>query len=143
MTQEVGMGGFGEGDRWRDAMFDNGNRVHFERPVDDAGRQWWLEAFYDPYDLSPESMGDLLTQSVTRDKSIVYRFVDGADHSFALRVQGRFQGDGQVWFVERSFRLEGTIFSADEMFVPAKDARAGRGRLLMNDLFMSPLRCLV
>lgn len=115
-------------------MFENSNRVRFERPVDDAGRLWWLEAFHIPFGLTPEAMGDMLTRSVADEKAIIYRFIDGEAHSFALRVEGRFRDSGDVWFVERSLHLDGSVFSADQMFVPSRDAQAGRGRLLMADL---------
>lgn len=130
----MGSGGFGQDDRWRRAMFEDSNRVRFERPVDDLGRAWWLETFYDPLDLTPEGMGDLLTRSVATEKATIYHYIDGADHRFALRVEGHFSSGGEVWFVERTFGLRGPTFSADEMFVPGKDAQVGRGRLLMHDL---------
>jgi hypothetical protein len=37
-------------------------------------------------------MGDLLTRSVLGEKSIIYRYIDGANHAFALRVEGWLQG---------------------------------------------------
>ena len=128
------MAGGGASERWRSAMFENGNRIRFERAVDEAARQWWSEAFHGPHGLTPEGMGDLITRSVSGDKSIIYDFIDGEDHSFSLRVKGRFRDDGDVWFVERTLRLDGAVFSADEMFVPPGDAQIGRGRLLMRDL---------
>ena len=133
-TLEKMMAGFGEDERWRMAMFQDGNRIRFERPVDETGRQWWLEAFHEPFDLTPEAMGDLLTRSVVDDKTIIYRLIDGHDHSFNLRVEGRFHDHGEVWFVERSLHLDGPAFSADQMFIPPGDAQEGRGRLLMADL---------
>ena len=128
------MGSFGESDRWRAAMFESGNRVRFERPVDEAGRQWWIEAFHHPYGLTPESMGDLITRSVASEKTMVYRTIDGIGHSFSLSVEGRFNEGGSVWLVERSLHLDGSVFSADRMFIPDRDAQTGRGRLLMSDL---------
>ena len=115
-------------------MFEDGNRVRFERPVDSSGRQWWADAFYEPFGLTPEGMGDLLTRSVSNEKAMTYRYIDGESHSFALRVEGRFRDGGDVWFVERSLHLDGTVFSADQMFIPSAEAQEGRGRLLMADL---------
>lgn len=132
--REAGIVRYGESDRWRKAMFESGNRVRFDRPVDEAAQQWWLESFHGPYGLTPEGMGDLITRSVASEKTMVYRMIDGIGHSFSLSVQGRFDEGGSVWMVERSLHLDGPVFSADRMFVPDKDAQAGRGRLLMNDL---------
>jgi hypothetical protein len=115
-------------------MFEDSNRVRFERPVDDLGRGWWLEAFYDRLNLTPEGLGDLLTRSVVTEKTMIYRYIDGADHRFELRIEGRSSLDADMWFVERTFGLRGPTFSKDETFVPGKHARVGRGRSLMHDL---------
>lgn len=120
--------------RLRDAMFRDGNRVSFARPVDEAGRAWWLERFYDRFGLTPENMGDLITRSVLTGKAIRYDFIDGLGEAFALRVEGRFSDEGAVWFVERTLNLSGSVFNADEMFIPDADAGGGRGRRLMADL---------
>ena len=117
-----------------DRMFQDGNRVRFQKPVDAAARRWWLDSFHTPHGLTPEGMADLLTRSVSDGKSILYRYIDGDAHTFALRVEGRFSDGGSVWFVERSLNLDGSAFSADAMFIPDADARAGRGRRLMGDL---------
>ncbi len=116
------------------AMFQDGNRIRFERTVDEAGQAWWLAAFHGPFGLTPEDMADLLTSSIDTPKSIIYRSIDGERHAFSLRVEGRLQDAGEVWFVERSLQLEGAAFSADQMFIPAGDAQQGRGRRLMGDL---------
>jgi hypothetical protein len=121
-------------ERFRRSMFETGNRVRFKRPVDEAGQAWWLERFYDKYDLTPEQMGDLITRSVLTAKSIEYAFIDGIGEAFALRVEGRFSDQGEVWFVERTLNLRGNVFNADEMFVPDADAGSGRGSRLMADL---------
>ena len=115
-------------------MFENGNRVTFVRPVDEAGRAWWLERFHARFGLTPEDMGDLITRSVLSAKSVRYDFIDGVGQSFALRVEGRFSDEGSVWFVERTLNLSGSVFNADEMFIPAQDAGEGIGRRLMADL---------
>ena len=115
-------------------MFENGNRVRFDRSVDAVSRDWWLAAFHAPFGLTPEGMGDLLTRSVGTEKSIVYRYIDGYEHAFALRVEGRLGSLGEIWFVERSLSLDGPIFTADEMFVAPDASQAGLGRRLMGDL---------
>jgi len=128
------MSGPAEKDRFKKLMFEDGNRVRFERAIDDDARNWWIERFYDPFGLTPEGMGDLLTKSVSNEKSITYRYIDGGGQAFAVRIQGRFQESGDIWFAERSLELEGGFFNADEMFIPIGDAKQGRGRLLMKDL---------
>ena len=120
--------------RLRTSMFESGNRVSFERPVDQVGRDWWLDRFYDRFDLTPEDMGDRITRSVLEGKSIRYGFIDGVGEAFALRVEGKFQDQGEIWFVERTLDLRGNVFNADEMFIPEVDAEQGRGSKLMGDL---------
>ncbi|HMK89813.1 MAG TPA: GNAT family N-acetyltransferase [Methylocystis sp.] len=115
-------------------MFQNANRIKFNRPVDEAGRAWWIERFYGPFGLTPEGMGDLITKSAVGDKLIIYDFIDGMGHAFRLRVEGSLSGPGEVWFVERTFELSGNLFNADEMFVADKIRGAGLGRRLMGDL---------
>jgi GNAT superfamily N-acetyltransferase len=115
-------------------MFDNGNRIRFERAVDESGRNWWIERFFQPFGLTPEGMGDLVTQSAPSEKSIIYHYIDGIGEKFALRVEGRFFDAASVWFVEHTLELQGRLFNADEMFVPEAEAGVGRGRLLMKDL---------
>ena len=51
-----------------------------------------------------------------------------------LRVEGSFEGPGEVGFVERTFELQGNFFNADEMFLQPSDRALGRGRRLMGDL---------
>lgn len=121
-------------DRLRGLMFEDGNRIRFARPVDETGRAWWLERFFEAHGLTPEDMGDLITRSVTTEKSMRYDFIDGVGQAFSLRVEGRFRDAGEIWFVERTLNLSGAAFNADEMFIPEGDAGEGRGRRLMADL---------
>lgn len=121
-------------DRLRGLMFEDGNRIRFVQPVDDTGRTWWLERFYDTHGLTPEDMGDAITRSVVTKKSIRYDFIDGVGKAFSLRVEGRFADAGEIWFVERTLNLSGSVFNADKMFIPEGDAGEGRGRKLMADL---------
>lgn len=130
----MGPGEFDEAARMRARMFEDGNRIVFERPVDAPSRAWWIDTFYDPFALTPEGMGDLLTKSVSDTKVVRYRHIDGAREEFALRVEGRFSDGGDLWFVERTLNLAGGLFNADAMFIPAGERQAGRGRLLMRDL---------
>ena len=115
-------------------MFEDGNRVRFATPVDKQGRDWWLERFYHPHNLTPEAMGSLLTKSVAGEKRIKYEFIDGVGQAFRLRVEGALSGVGDIWFVERTFELQGIFFNADEMFIPSPDRAAGHGRRVMGDL---------
>jgi hypothetical protein len=128
------MGRFGESDRMWSRMFEDGNRILFERPVDERGRAWWIAKFYEPYNLTPEGMGDLITRSVSEGKLIKYQYIDGVTEEFSLRVEGRFRDDGEIWYVHRTLALTGPAFSADEMFIPTQDRKVGRGSRLMKDL---------
>ena len=121
-------------------MFEDGNRIRFIRPVDQTGRDWWIERFYEPFDLTPEAMGDLLTSSAGGDRTIKYEFIDGIGQAFRLRVEGGLSGPGEVWFVERTFELRGNFFNADEMFVSANGRGKGLGRKLMRDLIEASRR---
>ena len=83
------MTGFGEESRFTARMFDDGNRIRFARAVDDASRQWWIEKFYQPFDLTPEGMAYSLTKSAPEPKLAVYEFIDARNESFSLRVDGQ------------------------------------------------------
>jgi len=128
------MANFGENDRFTSQMFDNGNRLRFERPVDDIGRQWWLAKFYEPFDLTPEGMADRLAKSAPGSTSVVYHFIDGVAETFSLRIDGDFPGTEEYWYAQRSLDLKGSAFSADGMFVSPGAQGMGRGRALMGDL---------
>jgi GNAT superfamily N-acetyltransferase len=128
------MVGLDEKDRFRAQMFEDSNRLRFERPVDDVGRQWWLAKFFEPHEITPEIMGDLLTNSLTSEKSILYHYIDGANEAFSIRIGGALPCDQGIWFVQRSLELRGAIFNADEMFISPAGQQSGRGRRLMGDL---------
>lgn len=125
---------FDEKDRYRSAMFEDSNRIKFERPVDDLGRQWWIENFFEPFELTPENMADLLTKSIATEKSVLCHYIDGRQQSFSVRVSGDlFTGEG-FWFAHRSLELKGRIFNAEEMFISPEGRQTGTGRRLMSDL---------
>lgn len=128
------MANFGENDRFRSQMFDSGNRLRFERPVDGPSRQWWIEKFYDTFGLTPEGMADRITRSAPGEKSTVYYFIDAAKEAFSLRVDGDFPGTQEFWFAHRELNLKGSAFNAEGMDI--SDAMQGRGygRALMGDL---------
>src|ERR1700761_2987903 len=106
------MTGFGEGGRFTAHMFDSGNRIRFAGPVDDASRQWWIEKFYQPFDLTPEGMADSLTKSAPEPKLAVYEFLDASNESFSLRVDGKLR-DQEFWYAHRSLVLRGAAFNAE------------------------------
>ena len=116
------------------AMFEDGNRVRFLVPVDSDARAWWVEDVFSKHGLTPEGVGDLITESVHSDKTILYRYIDGKAKEFALAVKGRLRDDGDLWFVDRTISLSGRFFNAEEMFVPPQDRMGGVGRRLMGDL---------
>ena len=63
-------------------MFEDNNRLRFERPVDEAFKRWWVEKFYEPFGLTPENMADRITRGAPGDKSIAYHFIDARKESF-------------------------------------------------------------
>lgn len=128
------MGNVGEANRFRSRMFENRNNLRFERPVDEASQRWWLEKFYDAFDLTPEGMADRLTRSAPGNKSTVYHFIDGVREAFSLRVDGDFPGTQEFWFVQRQLDLKGSAFNADGMAVSDGMHGIGHGSRLMGDL---------
>jgi GNAT superfamily N-acetyltransferase len=128
------MAHFDKSDRFTSRMFDDGNRIRFERPVDDIGRQWWLANFYEPFDLTPEGMADRLSRSAPGSKSAIYHFVDGIAETFSVRIDGDFPGSKEYWYAQRSLDLKGAAFNADGMFVSEGAQGMGWGRALMGDL---------
>ena len=128
------MANFGENDRFRSRMFEDGNNLRFERPIDEASRQWWLGKFYDTFDLTPEGMADRITKSAPGSKSTVYHFIDGAREAFSLRVDGDFPGTQEFWFAHRELDLKGSAFNAEGMAVSDAMQGGGYGSRLMGDL---------
>jgi GNAT superfamily N-acetyltransferase len=128
------MSNFGECDPSSSRMFENGNRIRFERPIDDVGRRWWLDKLYEPFELTPEGMADRLTRSAPGSKFAIYHFVDGKAETFSLRVDGDFPGTKEFWYAQRSLDLKGSAFNADGMFVSPDAQGMGSGRALMRDL---------
>jgi GNAT superfamily N-acetyltransferase len=128
------MANFGENDRFRSQMFESGNKLGFERRVDEASRQWWLKKFYDTFELTPESMADRITRSAPGEKSTVYHFIDGARESFSLRIDGDFPGTQEFWFAHQELDLKGSAFNAEGMDITEAMQGGGYGRALMGDL---------
>ena len=120
--------------RLQAAMFADGNRIRFEKPVDDEARAWWTEDMYDRRGLTPEDVGDLVSRSIRTEKAIVYRYIDGGAREFALRVEGRSRDAGDLWFVDRTISISGRLFNADEMFIPEEEQMCSVGTGLMADL---------
>jgi len=127
------MAGFAEGSRFTAHMFDDGNRIRFTRPADEAARQWWIDKFYQPFDLTPEGMADSLTKSAPEPKLAHYEFIDAATESFSLRLDGELP-DQQFWYAHRSLDLRGSAFNADGMFITEDAQQRGLGTALMGDL---------
>ncbi|MCC8947502.1 hypothetical protein H8A97_20915 [Bradyrhizobium sp. Arg62] len=103
-------------------MFEDGNNLRFERPVDEVARRWWLEKFYDTFKLTPEGLADRITRSAPGSKSTVYHFIDWADETFSLRVDGDFPGTQEFWYAHREIDLKGYAFNAEGVTVSEGDA---------------------
>jgi len=113
-------------------MFEDSNRIRFERPVDQNGRRWWTRRFFDPFGLTPEGMGDLITKSAAGEKSIIYHYIDGIGEKFALRVEGRFYDGASIWFVERTLELMpgGNLDTLEDVYHLDEAARATAAKLV-------------
>jgi GNAT superfamily N-acetyltransferase len=116
-----------------DRMFQNGNRIAFETPVNAEDKAWWLEAFFKKHGLTPEDVGDRLSNSWSGEKSIVVTVLDGHARRASFRVQGAF-GDGDFWLHERTLDMRGVVINADRMFVSEGRRGEGFGRRFMGDL---------
>jgi GNAT superfamily N-acetyltransferase len=114
-------------------MFENGNRITFEIPVDAEAKAWWLEAFFAKHGLTPEDVGDRLAQSWAGEKRIAVTVMDGRMKRFSVRVQGAF-GEGDFWLHERTLDVRGSVINADRMFVSERRRGQGYGRRFMRDL---------
>ncbi|QOG19234.1 hypothetical protein [Bradyrhizobium sp. SEMIA] len=128
------MANFGENDWLWSQMFEPGNRIKFERPVDEKSRQWWTEKFYEPFGLTPEGMADLITKSAPGEKLALYHYIDGQREAFSLRVDGDFPGTQEFWYARRELDLRGSAFNAEGMTVSDAKHGGGYGRALMRDL---------
>ncbi len=133
------MGSFGEDSRFTAHMFDDGNRIRFARPVDEAARQWWIDRFYQPFELTPEGMADSLAKSAPEPKLVHYELIDPVAESFSLRIDGGLP-DQQFWYAHRSLDLRGSAFNADGMFITEDAQGKGLGTALMGDLVDTCLR---
>jgi GNAT superfamily N-acetyltransferase len=128
------MANFGENDRFWSSTFEDNNRLRFERPVDEASKQWRIKRFYETFDLTPESMADRITRSAPGEKSIAYHFINAAKESFSLRIDGDFPGSQEFWFAHRELDLKGSAFNAEVMDISDAMQGKGYGRALMGDL---------
>jgi hypothetical protein len=128
------MGNFGEGDRFRTQMFQDSNRLRFESPVSEASQKWWLEAFYEPFGLTPEGMADFITKSAPGEKSSAYHYIDASREAFSLRVDGDFPGTREFWYAYRELDLKGGAFNAEGLEISPGMHGEGYGRAIMGDL---------
>src|ERR1700730_15071007 len=128
------MGSFGKGDRVRAEMFQDSNRLRFESPVSEASQKWWLEAFYEPFGLTPEGMADLITKSAPGEKSSAYHYIDASREAFSLRVDGDFPGTREFWYAYRELDLKGGAFNAEGLEISPGMHGEGYGRAIMGDL---------
>lgn len=102
------------------------------RPVDETSRQWWLEKFYDTFDLTPEGMADRITKSAA-DRSPP-SIISSTGPERLSRVDGDFPGSQEFWFAHRELDLRGAAFNAEGMAVSDAMQGGGYGSRLMGDL---------
>ncbi|MSO99854.1 MAG: hypothetical protein EXR07_02205 [Acetobacteraceae bacterium] len=116
-----------------DRIFMDSNRIHFDVPVDPRARQWWRDRFLTQFGLTPEDVGDALSQSWPDEKRMTVTQFDGEAERFFIRVEGSF-GDGDFWFHARTLDLSGPAINADRMFISEARRSQGHGRRFMGDL---------
>lgn len=122
-----------EDGRFDDRMFEDGNGISFDSPVDDDAKAWWREAFFDKHGWTPEHVGDMLSKSWPGEKSIAVTVIDGREKRCSIKVRGAF-GEGDFWLGERTVDLLGPAINADRMFVSVRRRGDGLGRRFMRDL---------
>lgn len=127
------MGCMDEHERRAAANFLDNNRIRFDVPVDDQAKAWWAAQFDVPFGLSPENVGDLLSNSWSADKRMVVIELNGVTQRFAVRVEGAW-GREEFWFHARTLDLRGSVANADRMFISEKRQGQGFGRRFMGDL---------
>lgn len=123
----------GDDDQTNDRIFADGNRLHYDVPVDPVARQWWRDHFLARYGLTPEDVGDALSRSWPGDKRMIVTQFDGEAQRFSIRVEGTF-GDGDFWFHARTLDLSGPVINADRMFISEGRRSQRHGRRFMGDL---------
>lgn len=120
-------------DRFGERIFTDGNRIRFDVVVDQAAQQWWQDRFISLHGLTPETVGDALSQSWPGEKRMTVTQFDGQAERFSIRVEGAF-GDGDFWFHARTLDLSGPVINADRMFISEGRRSQGHGRRFMADL---------
>ena len=117
----------------RSRMFSDTNRIRFEAAMDETSADWWRRRFEEPFGLSPEDVGDLLSKSWEGDKRMVVTALDGRAERFSIRVEGAW-GPEEFWFHARPLDLHGSAANADRTFVSPARQGHGQGRRFMGDL---------
>jgi GNAT superfamily N-acetyltransferase len=100
----------------------------------ELSQKWWLEAFYEPFGLTPEGMADLITKSAPGEKSSAYHYIDASREAFSLRVDGDFPGTREFWYAYRELDLKGGAFNAEGLEISPGMHGEGYGRAIMGDL---------
>jgi GNAT superfamily N-acetyltransferase len=127
------MGEMDDAERQKPGMFLDTNRIRFDVPVDSGDMAWWQEHFEEPFGLSPENVGDMLSKSWRGDKKIVVTELSGIRQRFSVRVEGSW-GKEEFWFHARTLDLHGPAANADRMFISESKRGQGFGRRFMGDL---------
>lgn len=123
----------GSGGQQPRRTFSDTNRIRFEVSVDEVSAEWWRRRFEEPFGLSPEDVGDLLSKSWEGDKRMVVTALDGRAERFSIRVEGAW-GPEEFWFHARTLDLHGAAANADRMFLSPARQGGGQGRRFMGDL---------
>jgi predicted GNAT family acetyltransferase len=120
-------------ERRKMGMFADTSRICFEAQVGNGDMEWWQTRFMEPFGLSPEHVGDLLSKSWSGEKRIVVTELSGAKQRFSVRVQGAWD-QKEFWFHATTLDYHRPAVIADRMFVSENHRGQGFGRRFMGDL---------
>jgi hypothetical protein len=120
--------------------FANTNLLSFSPPWGDDQVQWWHDHMFVPHGIYPDDLGEMLSASVEGTKVISLIDLNPKQSSFVIRVKGRPDETGEVWWHQRALDLRGRLFTAERMVVPIPQQRKGKGRVLMADLVDTSLK---
>jgi hypothetical protein len=126
------IGSWDENDRRRTGMFEPTERITFRTQIAEVDKDWWVSEFYDRHGLTPENIGDRLSDAWPGKKSMTVSELDGLKKSFEIRFQGSF-GDGTFWAHDRILDITGGVLRAEGMTIPLPQQKQGLGRAFMQN----------